>query len=307
MTLDAARRIAGRVSAALAHDRVARRLAIAGTPIELTASSDVADAVLAPFEHLQTSDDGDVALRIAIAQMQDGDVDDDLSDSGVVLVEERTVVHLNPHSAAVLDRAAGTIHALVRTDGGVAPWVRAKPLQVPLSIFFADRGVDLLHSALVSRNGDGILITGNSGCGKSTLAIAALDAGFDFLGDDCVAVDGMRGHSIFGCGCLDRGGDEKEVVPIARMHAARIATSTTIRAIVLPRVTHGDVVLSRAAGRDALLALAPGSILKRAVPPAAALARMAQLARSVPVYRLEMGAIGDAVTKLGEVLQCLRT
>lgn len=305
MTLDAARRIAGRVSAAIANGSIARRLAIVGTPIELVASSDVAEAVFAPFEHLRRSDDHQAALRIAIASMDD-DVGD-VPDSGVVQSAEATVVHLHRDSASVLDRAAGTIHALVRTGDDVPPHLRAKPLQVPLSIFFADRGVDLLHAALVSRDGNGILITGNSGSGKSSLAVASLDAGFDFLGDDCVAVAGTRGHSIFGCACVDRGGDEKDVIPIARLHAARMATSTTIRAIVLPRVTHADsVVLSPAAGRDALLALAPGSILKRAVPPAGALARMTRLARSVPVYRLDMGPLGGAVEKLEEVLQSLR-
>jgi len=275
------------------------RLEIAGARIELTASPEVADTILPAFEHLQTSDCGDVALRITVAAMHDGDVDDDLPDSGVVRAEENTIVHQHRDSSAVLDRNAGTIHARIRTDGNVAPWLRAKPLQVPLSIFFADRGIDLLHAALIARDGNGILLTGNSGSGKSTLAVAALDAGFDFLGDDCVAVHGARGYSVFRTASIDRGAAEKDVM---RIDAERMAASTTIRAIVLPRVTHGDVVLTRAAGRDALLALAPGSILKRAVPPAAALSRMAQLARSVPVYRLDMGPIGDAVAKLDEVL-----
>jgi hypothetical protein len=151
--------------------------------------------------------------------------------------------------------------------------------------------------------------------------VAALLDGFDFLGDDCVAVDQLRGFSVFGSSCIERDhlqrfrlgrtidetrGDGKDVLPLSRWFADRLVPSTTIRAIVLPRVAHGDAVtIERVSAREALLALAPSSILKRAVPPAEALARIARLVRNVPAYRLEMGPVDDVGARLRTLLATL--
>jgi hypothetical protein len=297
-------RVAATVEASLARGACeVRELTIAGLGIDMAAEEAIAPFVLTPFAHLRAREPREVALRVQVASMRAPL--EDVPDTGVVLASGATVVHLHPHAAAVLDREAGTLHALLCTANGVASWQRAKPLQLPLSIFFADRNIDLLHGGLVSLRGNGVLIAGAGGSGKSTLSIAALRAGADFLGDDCVAVDAsLRGHSVFGSGSLVSGEDDKSVLPLAQLYAERMAVSASIRAIVLPRITHGDSVsLQRASGRDALLALAPGSILKRAVPAAGALARMTRMARELPAYRLEMGPIEAAGARIRELLE----
>lgn len=313
------------VDAALARVTVeSRRLTIAGAGIEMTAGRDAASFIFAPFAHLEVPHAGAPALRVEVAALQDSDARalalDEVPDSGVVLSAAGRIVHLHRHSAAVFDRMEGRIRALVRSASGVASWHRAKPLQLLLSIFFADRNVDLLHGGLVSLNGLGLLIAGAGGAGKSTLTIASLLEGFDFLGDDCVGVEKAGGqfvgHSVYGSGCLERAhlrrfprfGDRsavagagedsaelKAVLPIAELFAGRLAVSTAIRAIVLPRVTRGARVTVRpASGREALLALAPGSILKRAVPAAGTLARMTRMAGTLPPFWLEMGPVEEA-------------
>ena len=324
--------IASRVDAALAGGVVeSRRLSMARASIDMRVEQDVAPCILTPFAHLQTrGGDGHATLHVDVAALRERDAEaldlDGLPDNGVVISDGDRIVHLHRHTAAVLDRAAGRIRALVRNTNGVASWYRAKPLQLPLSIFFADRGVDLLHGGLVSLQGNGVLIAGTGGSGKSTLTLASLLEGLDFLGDDCVAaqeIEGrFEGHSVFGSSCLEHahlrrfpllggtGADDveaKAVLPIAQLFADRMASSTTIRAIVLPRVTHGDqVTLQPTSGREALLALAPSSILGRAVPAAGALARMARLVREIPAFRLEMGPVDEAGPRMRALLEELR-
>jgi len=268
---------------------------MAGHAVELTVVRELAPLILAPFAHLADCD-AEPALRIDVTTLDEPL--DDLPDSGVVLSHDGLIEHRHRDSIAILDRERGTIRASIRNDGAIASWHRAKPLQVPLSIFFADRGIDLVHGGLVSLHGRGALIAGNSGAGKSTLATACAAAGLDFLGDDCVAVRGTDGYSIFGSSSLIDGDTKSVIFP------ERTAVSTSIRAIVLPRITHeAHVTLRPASAKEALLALAPGSILRRAVPAAEALGRMTRMAREIRAFRLEMGPIDEAAARVRELLE----
>jgi hypothetical protein len=318
--------IAERVRTALARTNVeSRRFTIARTAIDMHVGEEVAPFFLAPFAHLETPSRDDAELRIDVGALHDDDAAllglHDVPESGVVHTDGETIVHLHRHSAVTFDRAAGHIRALAGNANGLASWQRAKPLQLPLSIFFADRAIDLLHGGLVSLDGNGVLIVGAGGSGKSTLTVAALLEGLQFLGDDCVGVqelDGrFEGSSIFGSSCLEHGhlsrfpqlaapidGQTKAVLPLAQLFAQRMTATTTIRAIVLPRVTHGEhVTLEPASAKEALLALAPSSILKRAVPAAESLARMGRLVRSLPAFRLNMGPVAEAGARIRTLLE----
>lgn len=323
--------VAERVRGALAESRAQSRLVtIAGATLKITAHDEVAPFVFAPFAHLHSISDR-VDLRVDIAALRESDARelalDDVADSGVVATAEEVIVHLHAHSVSVLDRASARIYTLLRHANGVASWHRAKPLQVPLSIFFADRGIDFLHGGMISLHGTGVLVAGAGGSGKSTLTLASLLHGLDLLGDDCVglrASDGrFDGFSIFGSASVEREhlcrftmlselaadpGEAKTVLPLAQLFPDRMATTTKIRAIVLPRVTHAEHVTIRpATGKEALLALAPSSILKRAIPAGPALARMTRMARQLPAFRLEMGPVAELGPRVRTLLEELRS
>jgi hypothetical protein len=51
----------------------------------------------------------------------------------------------------------------------------------------------LIHGAALARNGAGVGLAGPSGSGKSTLAAGLLNAGFDFLADDMIALSAPDG------------------------------------------------------------------------------------------------------------------
>jgi hypothetical protein len=63
--------------------------------------------------------------------------------------------------------------------------------------YFSSGGL-VMHAALVSQNGRGVLLPGNSGKGKSTLAAWLLQCGFDYLTDELVHIP--DGEVQIGCG-----------------------------------------------------------------------------------------------------------
>jgi hypothetical protein len=58
------------------------------------------------------------------------------------------------------------------------------------------RQVPVFHAAGVARAGRGLLLCGDSGSGKSTLAAWLLAQGFDYLGDEVIAVKDASGEMI---------------------------------------------------------------------------------------------------------------
>lgn len=63
--------------------------------------------------------------------------------------------------------------------------------------YFSSGGL-VIHAALVSQNGRGVLLPGTSGKGKSTLAAWLLQCGFDYLTDELVYIP--DGEVQIGCG-----------------------------------------------------------------------------------------------------------
>lgn len=286
---------------------------VAGCVARLTIDDAVEPRLVAPLVNLPPCADAvDPDLEITIEPLDEDQASDlalaELSPTGMLesSADGRVVRHRQPHCVSQLDRERRRIHARLRTSGEPASFT-ARPLQSLLSIVCADRGGDLVHAALVSRGGQGALIVGPGGAGKSTTAVAALLDGWDYLGDDCVAIErrdgAFIGSPVYASACLDpkhlatfapsltaEHADPGEKSMVALRLSARQAAHAAIRAIILPRVSGGNaIVVDRRDAKAALLALAPTSILRRAVPAAAMLARLRALVASAPCYALEMG------------------
>ncbi len=67
-------------------------------------------------------------------------------------------------------------------------WAKASPLRCLLHWWAETRGCQLIHAAAVASGGTALLITGKGGIGKSTAALACLEKGLTYLGDDYVLV-----------------------------------------------------------------------------------------------------------------------
>lgn len=191
-------------------------------------------------------------------------------------------------------------------------WLVAHPLfTLPLVETLKRRGFHSVHGAALTWGEDGVLIAGSSGSGKTTLALALASAGWSFLGDDmtflCRVPGGLR---MFGF--PDRLGITDETAfmfpelvtavnctrglgwPKRQLDASAlgstIVSSCSPALVVFPQVTDCDESCATPmTAEDALIALAPNVLLTDRTCAQDHVSTLAELVRSVPCYRLEMG------------------
>jgi hypothetical protein len=304
-----------------------RFLTFAGRTARLTiVGRSMAECLMRPFAHLQVSEapgrepeleidlwEGastgvgcagcepwpDPAMRAAIGRSADG----------------RWLSRRKAQSWIALDRHEQRIVGWIGDSRRLTQYELGRPLHSQLLLWHMDRGVQALHGGLVARNGHGVLLAGPGGSGKSTVALTCLLAGFSYLADDYVGlepVDGGEryvGHSLYSSTHLEpehlrlfpslMGAaipgkpprEDKSLIFLAQVPAARLDSSTAITALALPRVVHDETTKWRRAAKiDAVLRLAPSSMMM--IPHAAIAAGLHELSRlveRVPAYWLDLG------------------
>ncbi len=80
----------------------------------------------------------------------------------------------------------------------------SSPMRMILHWFCRMNNMLLVHGAAVAYNGKGVLLTGHGGSGKSTTALLSMLYGFDFAGDDYIAIarekEKWRAYQVYrGC------------------------------------------------------------------------------------------------------------
>jgi hypothetical protein len=171
----------------------------------------------------------------------------------------------------------------------------------------------------------GALLVGRGGSGKSTTALACLEAGLQYAGDDhcLVSIDPIPyAHSLYSSGKLnpdslerlpalraavangDRLDCEKALLLLAPFAPDRVVAGFPLRAIILPQVHGGpETELRPASPAAALLALAPSTLLPLPKSHGAGLAALATLTRQLPCYHLRLGAcLQDAPRVIARLL-----
>jgi len=241
----------------------------------------------------------------------------------------RFVNYQRPGSVSWLDLGKGHLIAWFRRADGMYLDERAKPFHKLIALALRERGVTLVHGAVVGRGDHGLLLTGKGGSGKSTTALAAAAAGFAFLGDDFVAheatsePEGHVAHEMFATALLstehlDRfpalraraqaphhRHEFKSMLVVDRPTGISLRMQIRLSAIVLPVVRgRGAHEIRRATPVEALLALAPSTLLMMPRPTVAVFERLADLARAIPAYRLDLGPdIASVPAALDEILR----
>jgi hypothetical protein len=230
-------------------------------------------------------------------------------------------------SVTVLDRQAQQMVSCRRSGSHLSSGDCSKPFVLMLSIWYHDRGVQLLHSGLIARNGAGILLPGASGTGKSTTSLAGVAQGFEFLGDDFVGLERGQhgtflGHSVFNTVCLVRENlarfpdirpyavedsfevEEKPILYLSEIYPERLRATVPVRAVVLLRTYNARTEICRAGRAEALRQFA-ASTLHTVVPRPGreALERIRELVERVPAYWLLLGPdLQDIALSLDAVL-----
>lgn len=216
-------------------------------------------------------------------------------------------------SVTILDRVEGRMIGCRRNGAHLSGGEYSKPLLMMLSIWYHDRGVQLLHTGLIAHAGVGVLLPGESGSGKSTTSLSGLEQGLGFLGDDFIGLErapgrGFVGHSLFSTACVLRENlerfpqlqrhavddaslaEEKPILFLSEIFPERICATVPIRAIALLRIRHERTHILPARRAEAMRHVA-ASTLHTVVPRPGrdALEMIAELLEVVPAWWLHLG------------------
>lgn len=307
--------------------------------------NELADNISRPFSHLSVQARNEETPDLTIdlwdehetsisCPMSSVPVEDDILKSDghaefgfiSVSLDRRYIRCQRPRMLTVFDRLTQRIIGCVSRTEQLHMYERGKPLHFPLLLWHSDRDTQVIHAGLVSKNNRGALFAGKGGTGKTTASLACLLAGFDFLGDDYIAIQAMQdgsflGHSLYSSTWImadhltrftllvphlieaERPESEKSLVHLFGVFPEHLARMTPIQVIILPRLVGGSVCRVRPASKgDALFALAPSSIIILPSSGTQSLSKLAQLVERVPSYWLEFGSSLEYIPRCVEEL-----
>ena len=196
--------------------------------------------------------------------------------------------------------------------------VRSAPLQALLNWWLAARGRAAVHGSAVSAAGGAVLLLGPSGSGKSTTALACVEAGFGYLGDDLCAVTLEPVpfvHTVYGSAKLlerdvarfprlgacivnpERGASGKAIAYLDRRGSDVVQRGRPLRAaVVLGAKGLAAPEVRPLSSAATLRAIAPGTFMNFFGHGQSELAALAGLVARVPCYRLSLAHDTDANT-----------
>ena len=244
---------------------------------------------------------------------------------------DRLQLSFSVDSGALHAYDPGTARAVlwIRDPAKTPAWERAAPLR-PLFGWWAEEfGAQLVHGAVVGDHRGGILLAAPGGSGKSTTALACLDAGMLYAGDDYVLAESNPDpivHTLFGTAKLvpahlrarlprlvesieemGRVDQEKVVLLLRRTHPDQLVSSLPLRAILVPTLhPEGEIGVEEISPARTLAALAPTTLFQLPGAGGRAFETMSRLVRQVPTFRLRLGPDLDrVVAEIGALLESL--
>jgi len=305
--------------------------AFAGHPVRVRiVGRRLADEFCRPFAHLDRNEARSAvpSLTIDLCDEEEAGIarpkestSDDLETTwsiadGLLAIppDGRLVYYRFRGSETWLDRAAQQMIGWTASSQQLTLYERGKPMLPLLAVWYHDRGVQLIHAGLVSKNGHGVLFPGMGGAGKSTSALACVDAGFDYLGDDYIGLQACEdgsfvGHSLYDSIWLEPGhmarfpllppnaihgtnaSEDKSLVLLSQLFPKQLARSARIRVLAWPRVVNASATRFRPASKDEVLPALIRNSLHTPIPRLGSrgLQRLARLVEQVPIYWLELG------------------
>jgi len=235
-----------------------------------------------------------------------------------------TVYDHESYTLSMLDNARNLAVLWVAETKRIPYWVKGAPLRTILHWWMSGHERQLVHSAAVGTGDGGVLIVGKGGSGKSTTALACLESGLLYAGDDYVIVStdpSPHAFSLYNTAKLvpqrldafprlaayvdnaDQLDAEKSLIFIRGAHAMQLSAGFPLNAVLVPRVTgNRDTVIRKASPAVSLAALAPSTIFAHPRGGEAEFRFLARLVKRLPAYVIECGTdltqIPQAITDL---------
>jgi len=292
------------------------RVRIVGNRLTRCLASPLCHLLLEPSHH------GTPQLRIDLWDQEEVGVEPGLdvkpdplgvSSSFFMSEDERYVTSVLQHSIASFDRQEQRIVGAACDAARLSLYEWGRPLHIPLTFWYKDQGLPLVHAALVSHGDLGILLAGPSEAGKTTASLSCLKAGFRYLGDDLAALqvdpEGVWGHSIYGSAFVDDGTllrtsivrdqaitgkygfEDKKLLFISQLPPSRLVPKARIVAVAL--LSLGDKRQTNAlpaTKSDSLLMMARSSLQSGVLSPGRlGFETLGELCQRVPSFRVELG------------------
>jgi hypothetical protein len=212
-------------------------------------------------------------------------------------------------SAVDISRSVG--YFIARDSNALPWWVDASPLQVILHVWLRERGLQLTHTAAVDDGRGAALLCGKGGSGKSTTALACLQAGLNYLGEDyCILEPGQRPrvYSVYQSAKWEQNTralfpnyegfirntaaarSEKALVYYQDIFPGQIRAQSPIRAVVSLRVGESDrPVLQEQPKEPVLKDLATSTLLQLPFYHPRTITILKELVAQIPTYHLTLG------------------
>jgi hypothetical protein len=190
-------------------------------------------------------------------------------------------------------------------------WEIAAPFRILFHWWSRTFGGQICHAAAVGCDGRGVLLVGRGGSGKSTTAIACVDAGMEYVGDDYVLLtrdEEPVAHSLYNSAKIhapflhqvlphwatwvaeEIGPERKSLVFMEQSLPRQIRDRLLIEGVVQPQVTSSRLArISRRPASHSLLAIAPSTMYQLPEARQQTLTFLADWTRSVPAYLLHLG------------------
>lgn len=224
--------------------------------------------------------------------------------------EMMLIIQQNGMVVSALDYSNNTGYRLERRTTGMIYLDRAAPMHHLLTLLLGIQGRYLFHGAAVGEEEGGVLILGAGGSGKSTTALACLEDGMAYAGDDrcLLAIHGLpHVYSLYGTAKLmdinqfpcfasvvDMDGitrDEKAMYLLHRLSDNTLHCGFPLRAIMLAQIEAiEETRISPTSHARGFLALAASVALHMPERRKHTLRCLDSVARQLPVYDLKLGA-----------------
>ncbi len=220
-----------------------------------------------------------------------------------------------PHGGGKLtaiDRVSRRCVVWYRSPAPLPSWDVARPFLQVFKGLAPITGLTPVHAAAVALGERGILITGHSGAGKTSTALACVEAGWRYVGDDVVLIGGapLRATNLYRSARVREdmiprlrrsmagmmsvstdSGERKAELDIGRLPSSAIGDAD-IDAIVIPRRTGATgVVIAPLRRSTALRELSANTLVALPGDAAASYDAMACAMADTPCYSVDPGPV----------------